>query len=70
MDNHDISKLNVTWLRSQIGVVGQEPVLFGCSIAENIRFGNPKASQQDIENAAKKANAHDFIMSLPNVSSK
>ncbi|XP_046391423.1 multidrug resistance protein homolog 49-like [Ischnura elegans] len=65
LDGMDISSMNVSWLRSHIGVVGQEPVLFGASIADNIRYGKESATQQDIEAAAKEANAHDFIMKLP-----
>lgn len=52
-------------MRSKIGVVGQEPALFAATIAENIRFGNVSATQSDIEKAAKKANAHNFIQKLP-----
>jgi ABC-type multidrug transport system fused ATPase/permease subunit len=68
VDGHDIRTLNLNWLRSHIGVVGQEPVLFGASIAENIRFGNQEASKEDVIQAAKDANAHDFIVKLPQVS--
>ena len=63
----DISQLNVGWLRSHIGVVGQEPVLFGTTIRENIRYGRKDATQQEIETAAQEANAHDFISKLPEV---
>ncbi|KAK7047498.1 tRNA N6-adenosine threonylcarbamoyltransferase, partial [Halocaridina rubra] len=65
LDGEDIRDLNLGWLRDQIGIVGQEPVLFGTTITENIKYGNPKASMRDIEDAAKEANAHDFIMKLP-----
>lgn len=65
VDGVDIRELNVGWFREQIGVVGQEPVLFSCSIADNIRLGNTHASQKDIEKAAIDANAHDFIQNLP-----
>ncbi|XP_071445843.1 multidrug resistance protein homolog 49-like isoform X2 [Hetaerina americana] len=65
MDGIDIKSLNVGWLRNQIGVVGQEPVLFGASIADNIRYGKECVTQEEIEYAAKEANAHDFIMKLP-----
>jgi ABC-type multidrug transport system fused ATPase/permease subunit len=51
-------------LRSLIGFVPQEPALFSVSIAENIAFGRPKASRDEIEAAARKAAAHDFIMRL------
>ncbi|XP_055537427.1 multidrug resistance protein homolog 49 [Wyeomyia smithii] len=66
IDGVKINELNISWLRSYIGVVGQEPVLFGTSIAENIRYGNPEASQSDIEAAARIANCHSFITKLPN----
>lgn len=65
LDNVDLKDLNVNWLRARIGVVGQEPVLFGTSIYENIRFGWEKATAKDIEDAAKAANAHNFIIRLP-----
>ncbi|XP_062131687.1 multidrug resistance protein homolog 49 [Drosophila sulfurigaster albostrigata] len=65
LDGRDLRSLNVAWLRSQIGVVGQEPVLFATTIGENIRYGNPQATQQDIERAARNANCHEFISKLP-----
>lgn len=65
LDGHDISALNAEWLRSQIGLVSQEPVLFATSIRENILFGNEAASLKQIVAAAKMANAHDFITKLP-----
>ncbi|CAH1380444.1 unnamed protein product [Tenebrio molitor] len=65
IDDNDITKLNLTWLRNKIGVVGQEPALFAATIADNIKYGNPSATQDNIEKAAKKANAHNFIKSLP-----
>lgn len=52
-------------MRRFIGVVSQEPVLFGTTIAENIRYGCSTATQEDIEKAAVKANAHGFISTLP-----
>jgi ABC-type multidrug transport system fused ATPase/permease subunit len=55
------------WLRQNIGVVSQEPILFGCTIAENIRLGKPTATMAEIEKSAKAANAHDFISGLPKV---
>jgi ABC-type multidrug transport system fused ATPase/permease subunit len=58
----------LNWLRTHIGVVNQEPILFQTSIAENIRMGRDGVTQQEIENAAINANAHDFIMTLPDVS--
>ena len=68
MDGHDIKDINVKWLRQHIGVVSQEPALFGGSISDNIRLGREGATQADIEDAAKMANAHDFIMEFPDVS--
>ena len=65
LDGHNVKDLNVRWLRSQIGVVSQEPVLFGRSIGANIKLGKLNATQDEIEAAAKMANAHDFISKLP-----
>lgn len=66
LDGVDISTLNVAWLRQQIGLVGQEPVLFGRSIGANIAYGRPggEAPQEAIEESAKLANAHKFISAL------
>ena len=66
VDGRDVKSLNLKWLRSQIGVVSQEPVLFATTIAENIRYGREGVTQEEIESAAHAANAHNFIMSLPN----
>lgn len=65
IDGIDIQTMNVTHLRSLIGYVGQEPTLFATTIAGNIRYGNLNATQEMIEEAARKANAHDFITSFP-----
>uniref|UniRef100_A0A663MJ43 Bile salt export pump n=1 Tax=Athene cunicularia TaxID=194338 RepID=A0A663MJ43_ATHCN len=65
VDGHDIRSLNIQWLRSQIGIVEQEPVLFATTIAENIRYGWDEATMEDIIKAAKQANAYNFIMDLP-----
>ncbi|KAI0212558.1 ATP-dependent translocase ABCB1 [Lamellibrachia satsuma] len=65
IDNQPINELNVRYLRRRIGVVSQEPVLFATTIAENIRYGLEEANQEDIESAARQANAHNFIMELP-----
>lgn len=61
----DIRDLNVSWYRDQIGIVQQEPTLFTGTIAKNIAYGFPGATKDQIEAAAKAANAHDFIMSFP-----
>ncbi|CAF1202712.1 unnamed protein product [Rotaria sordida] len=65
LDGKDIKTLNVSWLRSHIGIVSQEPVLFTGSIEDNIRFGKPNATDDEVQTAAKMANAHDFIMEFP-----
>jgi ATP-binding cassette subfamily B (MDR/TAP) protein 1 len=61
----DLKDLNVRWYRNEIGLVSQEPTLFDTTIAENIKFGMSEATQADIEEAARSANAHDFIMKFP-----
>jgi len=66
LDGSDLRDLNVGWLRQQIGLVAQEPVLFSGTIAENIGMGKPGATREEVENAAKMSNAHDFIMEFPN----
>lgn len=70
IDGHRSHGVNVPFLRAQIGIVSQEPVLFDCSIAENIQYGDNTriVSMEDIVEAAKKAFLHDFVMSLPDVS--
>ncbi|CAH1444447.1 unnamed protein product [Lactuca virosa] len=65
LDGYKIKKLHLKWLRSQIGLVNQEPILFATSIRENILFGKEGASMDDVVVAAKGANAHDFIVKLP-----
>lgn len=62
-DGKDIGKLKIESLRSQIGFVNQESILFNDTIFNNIAFGKPDATLQEVETAAKIANAHDFIMS-------
>ena len=62
---YDVRKLNLHWLRQHIGVVSQEPVLFATTIAENIRYGRDGVTEEEIEAAAKAANAHSFISELP-----
>eukprot|EP00731_Ephydatia_muelleri_P029636 Em0021g159a len=64
--NNSVRELDLGWLREHVGVVSQEPVLFNTTIAENIGFGKEGASLEEIEEAAKKANAFDFISELPN----
>lgn len=66
LDGHDLRNFSLKWLRQQMGLVNQEPVLFGATIAENILCGKEGANIQQLEEAAKAANAHSFIQSLPN----
>lgn len=65
IDGIDIRKIGLTELRSQIGYVEQDPFLFSGSVSDNIRFGNLDASREQIIEAAINANAHEFIMKLP-----
>ncbi|XP_015087834.1 ABC transporter B family member 1 [Solanum pennellii] len=65
LDGNDIKTLKLKWLRQQIGLVSQEPALFATSIKENILLGRPDATQIEIEEAARVANAHSFIIKLP-----
>ena len=65
IDGRDIRKLTLESLRNQIGLVQQDVYLFCGTIRENIAYGKPGASIEEIEDAARKANIHDFIMSLP-----
>ncbi|KAG7376377.1 ABC transporter B member 10, partial [Phytophthora pseudosyringae] len=65
LDGRNIKTLNVKWLRSQIGLVSQEPVLFATTIFENIAAGTEEITRDQVVEAAKLANAHTFIMSLP-----
>ena len=65
IDGHDLRDVTLESLRSQIGIVLQETTLFSGSIRDNIAFGKPDASQEEIEAAAQAAQAHDFIMSFP-----
>jgi ABC-type multidrug transport system fused ATPase/permease subunit len=64
VDRKDIRDYDLKWLRSNIGLVSQEPVLFSGTISENIRFGNIDATDADVKNAAQLANAHNFIIDL------
>jgi ATP-binding cassette subfamily B protein len=65
IDGHDVRTITLKSLRNQFGIVLQEPLLFSGTVADNIRYGRPEAPEQEIIDAAKAANAHDFIMRLP-----
>ncbi|MCP9439516.1 MAG: ABC transporter ATP-binding protein/permease [Nitrospira sp.] len=65
IDGYDLKQVTVeSWYR-QLALVPQETILFGGTILDNVRYGNPTADEQEIERACKAAHAHDFIMSLP-----
>ncbi|XP_037037808.1 multidrug resistance protein homolog 65 isoform X3 [Bradysia coprophila] len=64
IDGQDIRSFNISWLRSKMAFVGQEPALFATTIEENIRYGKPDASRKEIEESAKMSGAHDFIVKL------
>ncbi|MDI3279743.1 MAG: ABC transporter ATP-binding protein [Bacillota bacterium] len=65
IDGFDIRRVRLRTLRAQIGLVPQETVLFGLTVRENIAYGRPDATEEEIKAAARMANAHDFIMALP-----
>jgi len=66
IDGRDIRQLDVGWLRGElVGLISQEPVLFATSIFENIRYGRPLATDEEVYEAARAANADDFIRAFP-----
>ncbi|KAK9474340.1 P-loop containing nucleoside triphosphate hydrolase protein [Dipodascopsis tothii] len=74
LDGHDISELNLRWLRQKVALVSQEPTLFGCTIAENVAHGligtehehaGADEKQRLVEDACRQANAYDFVAALP-----
>jgi ATP-binding cassette subfamily B protein/subfamily B ATP-binding cassette protein MsbA len=65
LDGRDLKDLDVGWLRGQVALVLQEPILFSATIGENIGFGRAGATSQEIEAAARNAQIHDFIRTLP-----
>lgn len=65
LDGKDIRDIKLKSLRKNIGIVQQEVYLFAGTVMENIRYGKPEATEEEVISAAKKANAHDFIMELP-----
>ncbi len=69
LDENDLRDLNLQWLRSQVGIVSQEPVLFDASISDNIRYGAlfREVPDEEVIEAAKAANIHSFIETLPQV---
>lgn len=69
LDSVNVKDLNIHWLRSHIGIVSQEPLLFDCTLAKNIAYGDNTrtVTLKEIEAAAKAANIHNFIQELPQV---
>jgi len=61
---HDLRALDPEWLRRNVGIVAQEPILFSTTIAENIRYGRPTASDAEVEAAARRAHLHDEVLAL------
>lgn len=61
----DVKNMNVKWLRNEIGLVSQQPILFDCSIEENIKYACPEATHEEVVDVARQANAHNFIESFP-----
>ena len=66
IDGHDIKELDPRWLHQVMGLISQEPVLFQMSVKDNIKYGNPNASDEEVEAAAEVANAKKFIMKMEN----
>jgi ABC-type multidrug transport system fused ATPase/permease subunit len=69
VSNLDIKRADIHWLRSKIGIVTQEPILFDCTIEENISYGDNDREilREEVIAAAKQANIHEFILNLPQV---
>lgn len=67
IDGREIASLNIEYLRKLIGVVSQEPILFNCTIEENILYGNPDVTPSQMTAACRMANAENFISQLPQV---
>jgi len=67
LDQDDITNINVEFVRSKLGMVSQEPILFNCSIGDNIKYGDNsrEVTMHEVIDAAKKANIHNFIVKLP-----
>ena len=65
LDGHDIKKISLMSLRSQMGIVPQDTFLFQGTVKENIKYGKPEATDEEVMEAAKAVNAHEFILKLP-----
>jgi ABC-type multidrug transport system fused ATPase/permease subunit len=67
LDDYDLRTLNVQFLRRTISLVGQEPILFDCSIEENITYGLEGVTHEQVVESTTQANIHSFIIGLPQV---
>jgi len=65
LDGHDVETMDLTWLRQQIALVLQEPIIFSGTLAENIAYGRPDANPAEVVAASRAADLHEFVMSLP-----
>ena len=65
LDDRDVRELDADWLHTQVGTVAQEPLLFSRSIADNIRYARPEATEAEVHEAARTANAFDFVTEFP-----
>ena len=67
LEQNDIRNLNLPFVRSKLGIVSQEPILFNCSIADNIKYGDNSrnVTMEEVIEAAKKSNIHNFVAKLP-----
>lgn len=66
LDGVEVRDLNIDWLRNTVGIVQQEPILFNDTLANNLKMGNPDITREGMVDVCKMANAHDFVMKLPN----
>lgn len=65
LDGHELGELDPHWLRGEVGIVSQEPILFSAPISENIRYGKATATDEEVRAAARVANAHEFVSGFP-----
>jgi ABC-type multidrug transport system fused ATPase/permease subunit len=65
IDGHDLRELRPAFIRENVAIVPQTPVLFTMTVKDNVRFGRPRADREEVVRAAKMANAHEFIVELP-----
>src|SRR5439155_16332787 len=65
IDGVDVRDVTLASLRAEIGVIAQDPFLFSATVRENIAFGRPDATDEEVERAARLAQAHEFVVALP-----